>query len=295
MVFRQLTVDAVNRALMTLDGVAGKSVNVAKVLQVLGAQPVATGFLGGERGREIQKQLEALGLDLEFVNVAASTRQCVTVIDQAAGTITELVEESRPVDPGAYQELLQVVQRRVKGCRAVVMSGTIASGGPADLYARCTQWAHEAGALTVVDASGEALRQALAAHPGVVKPNRAELEATVGFELTDDEALCRGIRELHERGAERVVITAGAKSAFAFDGSRFLRISTPQVQVQNPIGSGDAFTAGLVWQLTRGADLAEACRWASATGAANALTLMAGEVHREDVERLVQQVRIEEI
>ena len=61
----------------------------------------------------------------------------------------------------------------------------------------------------------------------------------------------------------------------------------------NPIGSGDAFTAGLVWRLLRGEDLGEACRWAGAAGAANALTLMAGEVHLKDVERLAAEVRVE--
>jgi len=50
MVFHRLTLDAVNRATTTLDGAAGKSVNVAKVLQALGEHPVAAGFLGGDRG-----------------------------------------------------------------------------------------------------------------------------------------------------------------------------------------------------------------------------------------------------
>ena len=50
MIFRKLTPDAVNRAATTLDGVAGKAINVAKILKTLGANPIATGFLGGERG-----------------------------------------------------------------------------------------------------------------------------------------------------------------------------------------------------------------------------------------------------
>ena len=53
--------------------------------------------------------------------------------------------------------------------------------------------------------------------------------------------------------------------------------SRPRVRVVNPIGSGDAFTAGLVSRLVRGDDLGEACRWGTAVGAANALTPMAGE------------------
>ena len=44
MIFRKLTPDAVNRAVTTLDGAAGKAINVAKVLKALGAHPIATGF-----------------------------------------------------------------------------------------------------------------------------------------------------------------------------------------------------------------------------------------------------------
>ena len=101
------------------------------------------------------------------------------------------------------------------------------------------------------------------------------------------------MRELCERGAQRVVITAGKDPALAFDGQSWWKVHAPRIDATNPIGSGDAFTAGLVWRLMRGEDLGEACRWASATGAANALTVQAGEVHRNDVERLVEEVRVE--
>ena len=291
MVFRKLTLDAVNRARTTLDGAAGKSVNVAKVLQALGAHPVATGFLGGDRGAFVQRVLDAQGVESEFVTVAARTRECITAIDETAGTQTELVEESQPAAAGDFDALLAVVRRRIAGCTALVMSGTIAAGGPQDLYLQLTRLAHSSGALAVVDAQGAALSAALAGQPDLVKPNRAELAATVGRPLADAPAVMAAMRELHARGARRVVVTAGAQAVLAFDGQTFWRIEPPRVIVANPIGSGDAFTAGLVSRLVRGDDLGEACQWGASAGAANALTPMPGEVRREDVERLVEATR----
>ena len=295
MVLRKLTLDAVNRAATTLDGAAGKSVNVAKVLHALGEHPIATGFLGGDRGEELRALLTARGIELEFVTVAPRTRQCITVADLSAGTHTELVEESQPVAATDYERLMAVVQRRVKGCRAVVMSGTITPGGPVDLYFRGAQMAQEAGALAVVDAQGAALTEALRAKPGLVKPNLSELAATLGRDLKDDAAVMSALRELSDRGAQRAVVTAGKGPALAFDGRSFWRIHSPRIDAVNPIGSGDAFTAGLVWRLLRGEDLGEACRWASAAGSANALTPMAGDVHPDDVERLLREVRVEPV
>ena len=67
----------------------------------------------------------------------------------------------------------------------------------------------------------------------------------------------------------------------------------PRIKPVNPIGSGDAFTAGLVSRLVRGDDLGEACRWGTAAGTANALTPMPGEVNQDDVERLIGEIQVE--
>jgi tagatose 6-phosphate kinase len=295
MIFRKLTPGAVNRAVTTLDGAAGKSLNVAKALKVLGAHPIAMGFLGGARGRFLRAVMAERGIESDFVPVTAPTRQCITVIDESAGTHTELVEESRLVRPADFGKFMAIVRRHIADCGAAVMSGTIASGGPATLYRDCVRLAENAGAISIVDAQGAALAEALQARPGLVKPNRPELAATVGRKLQSEAAVMRAMRELCERGAQRVVVTAGREPALAFDGKIFRRIITPRIEAVNPIGSGDAFTAGVVWRLLRGDDLGEACRWGAAAGAANALTPMPGDLNRRDVFRLVKEVRVRRI
>ncbi len=289
MVFRHLAIGQVNRAVSTLDGVAGKSINVVKVLKTLGGDPLAAGLIGGDRGEEIRAALAARAIRTDFVSVPARTRQCVTVIDQSNGAQTELVEESQAVDESSYQKLRKLISNHISAASAVVMSGTIAPGIPAELYAECTRMANAARALSVVDAHGKPLELALRERPGLVKPNRSELAATVGRPLDTDEQLLDAIRELHAAGAQRVIVTSGAASVLAFDGTSFWRVRPPAIKAVNAIGSGDAFTAAVVWRLLRGDDLGEACRWGAAAGAANALTLMPGELTLADVENLVAQ------
>ena len=295
MVFPKVALDAVNRASQTVEGIAGKSVNVAKVLTQLGEKVVATGFAGGDRGAKLLSELKARRVQTEFVSVGTGTRQCTTVIDQAAGTITELVEESQPVPGAAYDQLKSIIQRHTTGSTAVVMSGTITPAGPADFYRWCTELANLSGALSVVDAQGPALTECLKVNPGLIKPNKTELMATVGKPLKDEAIVMSAIRELHERGAKLVVVTAGKDPTLAFDGCALWRILSPRIGAINPIGSGDAFTAGLVWRLVRGDDLGEACRWAAAAGAANALTLLAGEINPLDVHRLAREVTVQRV
>lgn len=299
MVFRELALDNVNRALTTLDGAAGKGLNVAKVLKALGEEPVFIGLLGGDRGQELRQLLDAQSVLVDCETVQSRTRQCVTVIDQEHDTVTELVEESQPVPAVHYEEMLKCLLRRLEDsssrCQAVTMSGTITPGGPADFYLRCTQLARKAGALAVVDAKGELLENALAGKPDLIKPNRAELAATLAHPLTDERSVLDGMQVLRERGAARVVVTAGRSPTLAFDGQTCWRVLAPAIQALNPIGSGDAFTAGITRSLVRGDDLGEACRWGCAAGTANALTLMAGEIDPVAVDRLSKEVRMERV
>jgi tagatose 6-phosphate kinase len=292
MVFRKLQLDAVNRAATTLDGAAGKAVNVAKVLHALGAPVLLTGFIGGDRGHHLVRDLTTRGIQTDFIEVEPCTRQCVTVIDESAGTITELVEESSPVSAADYDRLTGLIRQRLSGCQAVIMSGTLTPGAPEDFYLRCTQMAHEAGALTILDARGAPLLQALKASPGLIKPNRSELAATLGRSLPDETAVIAGMRELVLSGAQRIVVTAGEGATLALDSNAAWRIIPPRIKPLNPIGSGDAFAAALAWRLTQGDNLGEACRRATAAGAANALTLMPGEVDASALEHLAQQTSV---
>ncbi len=292
MCFERLRRNEVNRAAATLDGAAGKAVNVAKVLHTLGARPIVTGFIGGSRGEEVKSVLQGKGIERDFLPVAPPTRQCITVIDQSTASITELVQESHPIADAEYVKLTAHIRRRLPGCRAVVMSGTITPGGPDHFYSDCVRLAREAGTMPVVDAKGRLLTEALKAKPALVKPNRAELATTIGCELPDETAVVSAMRQLAERGAERVVVTAGSQPTLAFDGAKLWQIIPPPIEAINPIGSGDAFTAAVVWRLLLGEHLGEACRWGAAAGAANALSLMPGELTLPDVQRLAAQTQV---
>lgn len=295
MVFNSITSNAVNRAVQTHEVPAGKSVNVAKVLHALGLSPAALGFLGGLRGGVIRSNLAMRGIETLFLETDAPTRECVTVLDLKAQTQTELVEESAPLPPALFGELLELIKKHVGDCHAVVLSGTVAPGGPRDFYSRCVRIANDAGVLSVLDAQGAALMESLPAGPGLVKPNRGELGLSVGTVLRNESDVCGAMRQLVEAGARQVVVTAGREPVIAFDGRTFWRITPPNVEVRNPIGSGDSFTAAMVARMAGGDDFEETCRWGAAAGSANALTILPGELDADVLRGLVKKVLLERL
>ncbi|MGB7157428.1 MAG: 1-phosphofructokinase family hexose kinase [Tepidisphaeraceae bacterium] len=292
MTFASLHVDGVNRATSVTQTASGKSINVTRVAHTLGEEVIATGFVGGDAAAFIRRDLDADGIRHDFVDVEPTTRTCITVIDESAGTATELIEESKTVEPGAWQRLSDRLDAHLRTADVLVLSGTLPPGAPQDFYGHCVRRASLHGVRTIVDATGEPLRHALAAKPFIAKPNRAELGKTLDVDTSTDVALRDAMRKLVASGPQWVVVTMGSEGAMVSDGKGFWRITIPTVEVVNPIGSGDSFAAGLAVGIVRGLAIPDAAALAAACGVANAMTQVAGHVRMEDVERLQRAITV---
>jgi fructokinase len=84
-----------------------------------------------------------------------------------------------------------------------------------------------------------------------------------------------------------VIVTRGARGATALSQEETLDCQAPPVAVVDTVGAGDAFTAGLLAALARRDDLAEALRFANATGAAVCQRRGAGPADPVAVEALL--------
>jgi tagatose 6-phosphate kinase len=286
MIFERVRADEVNRAAEVRRSAAGKPVNAARVLHTLGKQAMLCIPLGGETGAFIREDLDAAGVMHDCVESVTPTRTCVTVIDRAEGTATELVEESGALSSDEAGQMLGKLEKHLPGSEVVVLSGTLARGVREDFYAECCRMAGEARVRVILDAHGAPLARALAMRPLVVKPNRQELAAMVGKAIEDDGALREAMIELHRLGAQWVIITMGRAGAIASDGKLFWKIPAIKVATVSAIGSGDAFAAGLAAEVADGREVPEACRLGAACAAANTLIAGAGILRVEDVQRL---------
>jgi tagatose 6-phosphate kinase len=295
MVVDRLVIDEVNRAVEVHEHASGKSVNVARVLGVLGEAAldfgelnrVAAGFAGGRRGDALLEDMARAKIAHDFVRTGAQTRLCTTVIDRAAGQATELVEEAPAASAGEWAELIDHIESRVAGAKAMVFSGTLAPGAPVDF---CDRWIGRVPTV-MVDAKGEAMRRALAARGGrvIAKLNRAELAQTLGVPLESEAELFASMRAAAPADGW-LVVTMGKAGAVAWADGALWRATSPSVEVVSAIGSGDAFAAGLVAGMGRGIETA--LRLATACGVANALTPYSGYVRRGDVDRLLPQIQV---
>jgi 1-phosphofructokinase family hexose kinase len=292
MIFDRLSIDAVNRAATVLRGASGKPINVARVLHLLGEKSRVCVPLGGDTGRFIRQRLDDEGIEHRCLEVAAPTRTCVTIINRADGAATELVEEPAPLAADVSPRMLATLRQSLAGAAMLVLSGSLAPRIGEDFYAECCR-AAGSDVPVILDAAGHALQRALPLRPLVVKPNRAELTATLGKSLDHDADLRAAMCSLHEQGAQWVLVTAGRQGALLCDGADFWQIPALPIPVVSPIGSGDAFAAGLAAGIARGQSVPDACRLGAAAAAANAMVPGSGLLDAADAQRLLPQVRVE--
>lgn len=270
----------------------GKGCNVARALKRLGGEPVVTGWVGGHAGAFIEEGLRSEGIGTAFVPVPFESRTCLSIVDPEAPSLTELYERGEAVRDVDVAALVDWFDAHVADYQAVTLSGSLPPGAPADVYAHLIRSARKAGVLALLDSSGVALAEGLAAGPDVIKPNAHEFSELAGRTLTSpvevaDEALVWAARM-----NGRVVVSLGAEGAVAVESGRAWLIAPPPIQLVSAVGSGDSLVAGIALGLTRGEALAAAVARGVAAGAANALSLGAAVFTQDAFDELYASTRI---
>jgi 1-phosphofructokinase family hexose kinase len=271
----------------------GKGLNVARAARSLGAPAVLVGFVPGRIGAAAAELIAAEGVELRGVPAGGELRSSL-IIMEPGGRTTVINEPGPPLGPGEWEAYEAAISSGLEGHRALVCSGSIPPGAPPGAYGRLVEIARSRGAVAVVDASGAALGEALAARPDAVLPNLGEAEQLLGHGSAEDvdaaeDAQPRALaaaRALVERGAAAAVVTAAAAGAALVDGERAEWLPAPVVTVRNPIGAGDAFAAGFAVALERGADLLAAARAGIAAGAASVEHPLAGALDPDRAQQL---------
>ncbi|HEY8346490.1 MAG TPA: 1-phosphofructokinase [Symbiobacteriaceae bacterium] len=270
----------------------GKGANVAKVVASLGYPVTGTGLAGGPTGTFIRSGLEALGVRTAYLEVEGESRICYALVDPVRGTQTELLEPGPVISPAEWKAFCRLFRSLVEGARVVTLSGSLPRGLEPNAYQELIHLAQAAGALTILDTSGEPLRLGLEARPYMVKPNQAEAEALVGRRFQSPADVALAARELLEGGTAVAVISLGAQGAVLANRAGAWQVVPPPVPAANTVGCGDALVAGFAVGLAQEMPLLEAARLATAAAAAKAERPVPGECDPAEVRRLLPLVEV---
>ena len=252
---------------------AGAEVNVAVALARLGLKSQYFSRFGNDQlGSVMLADIEAEGVDVSLAKR----------VDSFTGAMVRNPGKSAPVEISYLR----------KGSAA----STIEPGDILDSYISSTRWLHATGITCAISESGaktvkHALEKAAQlkikssfdlnirrklwsedAARKVLEPLARDVELLIGGE--DEYQVVFGqvdpkqiLAEVNKRGCKIAVMTKGdRKMRFSIDGN-YEEITPPKVLAVDPVGSGDAFTGGVIAGLLSGMSTKQALEQGSICGA----------------------------
>ena len=266
---------AIHRPTRFAQVAGGKGLNVARAAARLGGEVRAAALLGGHAGRWIADELGAEGVDLHAAWAHAETRSSLSVAGADEG-LTEFYEHGFPVTWDEWSAFAALVTGLASEAAWMTLSGSLPPGAPHDGYV---------GLVRLTRTALDSRAAGIDARPAVVKLN--ESEADVGA-----DGAVAAARALHERSGGTAIVTRGRAGAVLVTPDGTAMAGRLDADGAYPVGSGDAFLAGLVVALDGGADWPDALRAALGAGAANAAIPGAGRLDRANAERLAAQATV---
>ncbi len=288
MLFERVTPGEVNRAERVLECISGKVTNTAVAARSLGGHVTAIMPIGADVRENVEREMADLHVHCDCIATAAPTRTCVTVIERASGRVTELVEESATLSPSELADFADRLRKWWSRADILVFSGSLPRGMPSETYRELLS---QCPVPVIADFRGPGLMAVLPLRPLLVKPNRAELEATLGCRFRDDRELICGMQELCRRGAAWTLVSQGSSSLWLASESEVYRYDPPAAEaVVNPIGCGDALAGALAWAIQAGFSVSDAVRLGVAAAQDNLRALLPCRLDPDWVQRRAEAI-----
>lgn len=271
----------------------GGGINCARVISRLGGMVTAIYPMGGATGQLLKKRVEAEGILSLTIDAHEETRLSFTVLEKDTENEFRFVLPGPHLNEAEWKECLAAVSMDAVQPQYLIASGSMPPGVPDDFLPNLARMAKARGIRLVLDTSGAALKETLAAGVYLVKPNLREMRELTGNALDDETSWIAACRDLIAKGqAEMVALTLGHLGALLVTRDLALRAEALPIKPVSTVGAGDSFLGALVWSISRGDDLEKAFRYGVAAGSAALLSQGTGLCAVEDVEKLVAQTNV---
>ena len=286
-ILNELNENEVNRSSEYRTDASGKGVNVTRVLSQLSSEAVHL-TQSGYGSDYFTKLTNEDNLDLVTASNTSPIRTCTTLINTKRSTVTEIVEESLPVDKGTGKLIMGLYKKLLNNTNNVIISGSKAPGFEGPIFPEMVKLAKTAGKTVTLDYRGEDLINSFFYKPDIVKINFPEFVSTffpdysIGEHEINTELkklVIDKMLELFEVSGIKTILTRGTMPVLFIDDNGIIQEEkVHKIKPVNTIGSGDAFTAGLAYKLDQGSGLKDAVEFGIECGSKNAALLRPGVI-----------------
>ncbi|MHA1149227.1 MAG: 1-phosphofructokinase family hexose kinase [Promethearchaeota archaeon] len=248
--------------------------------------------------------LKERNIKFEFIPIEGTTRSNKTINDPIQGTTTHVRERGFNLSSKEFNNLELSLKKITSEGDICVFSGSLPPNLGSFVYRDLIILTKSLEAITVIDSSGPPLIQALDAYPAIIKPNLVELSQILGDASINKaflkqpnslKIISEKARKLIALDLSIILVTLGAEGALCITKDQILYGNIELKDVIDTVGSGDSFLAGFMLNYYLKKELLDCFRLAIATGAANTLVSGPGIFKKEDLNKIISKVEIQEI
>lgn len=272
----------------------GKGINVSRVINLLDQELVAMGFIGGFSGDFILNELEKLNIKSDFTRVKAATRTCLNLIDQNNDSI-EILENGPQITEAEKIRFLDNFEAKIEEFEVITISGSLPAGLENDFYQKIIKIAKKKNKAVILDTSGKALIGGIEAGPDIIKPNKSEIEAVIGFSIDHERDFLKAGKKLQSMGAKNIALTLGKNGMYYLAEDISYKVEIPKVDAVNATGSGDSVTAGLAVAIKQEMNIEEMLIYANACGVANVVEKKTGCINKKNIEKYSKKIKVTKV
>lgn len=291
-------VNELNRADKVISVPGGKGINVASTLQILGAEALATGFVGGMTGRFIEDKLREIGVTTNFIHINGETRSNYIILDEKKGRLTQLNEKGPRIQPEEIERLKGNFERALGQTELAVIGGSFPPEFPPEVVSVLIDSARQKEVKTILNTKEENIHRVdrcITMRPFLIKPDIRTTNKLEGVTISSTQQRVKAGRMLLERGVEIVVIGFEEINHTVVTQEKAWEVHAEKSEIINRVGAQDSLLAGLAYILAQGGEVSEAMKLGTAAAIATAKQLTNRPASREEVEKSLAQVAIKEV
>lgn len=260
----------INRATRESIFYGGKGINVSTILNTLGLETTALGFVAGFTGKAIEEGLASLGIHTDFIHLPEGNSRINVKVKH--GDETEINGQGPVITDEAIEALFAKLDTLTED-DILVLAGSIPNTLPEDIYEKILARLEEKRIRIAVDATRDLLLNVLKYHPFLIKPNNHELGEMFHTVCKTKDDIEHYAKELQKMGARNVLISmAGDGAILITEEGETIQMGTPKGKVINSVGAGDSMVAGFLAGYLKNGSYEEALKTGTAAGSATAFS-----------------------
>lgn len=273
----------------------GKGINVSRQLNLLGMKNSAFTFIGGSNGKILRHILSEEQIDFNLVQTKSETRSANLIIDESNNSLTTFFGSNSSITKEEADEFKHKLDKMIHNSSIIVFSGSSPCRETDDIFPYGIELANRYDKISVLDTYGSHLQNCIDATPTVIHNNTNEVEESLGIQLKSEKEKLDYLDQLYKKGIKLAFLTDGANETYASKFDFHYKIVSPKISVIDSTGSGDAFTAGIIYGLENSLVFDEFIKIAAALGSANAEMWSTCSVAKEQMRKHFGLVKVEPV